>query len=284
MNKFLTSNVLNAEIEQLFEEANEKLVLISPYIKLHERYASILKTKMNSHKLHIIIVFGKNEEDYSKSMIEEDFKFFKEFPNIEIRYEKRLHAKYYSNDYAGILTSMNLHKYSQDNNIEAGILTTVPSLVSKLVNSVGSEKSLDTQTSEYFQRVVEQADVLYRRVPTYKKQLFGITEKYVSSTVEIDLLSEFFSSKENNKSHSSLKRKVKITEAKSKSGYCIRTGVEIPFNVKKPFSDSAFSSWSNFSNEEYPEKYCHYSGEESNGQTSFLKPILRNNWKKAMQK
>ena len=50
-------------------------------------------------------------------------KFFKEFPNIQIRYEKKLHAKYYSNESAAILTSMNLYSYSQDNNIEAGVLT-----------------------------------------------------------------------------------------------------------------------------------------------------------------
>jgi hypothetical protein len=275
--------VLNAEIEHLFEEANQALVLISPYIKLHERYASILKTKMNSHKLHITIVFGKNEEDYSKSMIEEDFNFFKEFPNIEIRYEKRLHAKYYSNEHVGILTSMNLHKYSQDNNIEAGIMTEPSSTINQLVNSVSGDKSLDAQTSEYFDRVIEQSDVLYKRVPTYKKQYLGLKEKFVSSTVEVDLLSEFFNSKADSKSYSSKKSKVKPQQIKPKQGYCIRTKAEIPFNVEKPFSDSAFSSWSKFSNDEYPEKYCHFSGEESKGQTTFAKPILRKNWKKAMQ-
>ncbi|PHR46551.1 MAG: hypothetical protein COA32_10425 [Fluviicola sp.] len=283
MNEFLTSNGLNAAIENLFEDANEKLVLISPYIKLHERYISILKTKLAFPRLEIIIVFGKNEEDYSKSMIEEDFNFFKEFPNIEIRYEKRLHAKYYSNEHVGILTSMNLHKYSQDNNIEAGIKTEPSSAINSIVNSVSGDKSLDAQTSEYFDRVIEQSDVLYRRVPTYKKQYLGLKEKFVSSTVEVDLLSEFFNSKTDSKSSSPKKSKVISKDIKPKMGYCIRTKAEIPFNVKQPFSDSAFRSWSKFSNEEYPEKYCHFSGEESKGQTTFAKPILRKNWKKAMQ-
>ena len=32
---------------------------------------------------------------------------------------------------------------------------------------------------------------------------------------------------------------------------------------------------------EFKEKYCHFSGEESNGQTTFSRPILKKNWTKA---
>jgi len=118
MAKFLTGNYLNAELEKIFEDAMGSLILISPYIRLHERYASSLRAKQDNYNLEITIVFGKNEDDISRSMKEEDFNFFKAFPNIEIRYEKRLHAKYYANDFDSILTSMNLYSYSQDNNIE----------------------------------------------------------------------------------------------------------------------------------------------------------------------
>lgn len=65
------------------------------------------------------------------------------------------------------------------------------------------------------------------------------------------------------------------------NGYCIRTGKPIPYNPKRPLSNDAYESWSQFSNPDYPEKYCHYSGEPSKGDTSFAKPILYKNWKKA---
>ena len=65
------------------------------------------------------------------------------------------------------------------------------------------------------------------------------------------------------------------------TGYCIRTGVKIPFSVEKPLSDSAYKQWSKYSDGDYPEKFCHFSGEHSNGETSFNKPILKKNWKKA---
>jgi hypothetical protein len=45
--------------------------------------------------------------------------------------------------------------------------------------------------------------------------------------------------------------------------------------------DSAFQNCEKFSNNEYPEKYCHFSGEPSSGETTFSRPILRKNWTKA---
>ena len=68
---------------------------------------------------------------------------------------------------------------------------------------------------------------------------------------------------------------------KKNIGYCIRTGVEIPFNVDKPLSPDAYKKWNEFGNPDYPEKYCHFSGELSNSETSVNKPILKKYWKKA---
>ena len=75
--------------------------------------------------------------------------------------------------------------------------------------------------------------------------------------------------------------KAKKSKPKTASGYCIRTGEEVAFNLKKPFSDKSFKSWNKFKNPEFKEKYCHFSGEESNGQTTFSRPILKKNWAKA---
>lgn len=82
---------------------------------------------------------------------------------------------------------------------------------------------------------------------------------------------------------------LRISEASASSkadstGFCIRTGKQIPFNVKRPFSAEAFSEWNKYGDEFYPEKYCHYSGEKSHGETCFDKPILSKNWKKAKEK
>lgn len=290
MAKFLTGNELNAEVEKIFESSTKMIVLISPYIKLHERYASTLKTKLRDPNVQIIIVFGKNEEDITRSMKNEDFEFFKAFPNIQIRYEKRLHAKYYANESSAILTSMNLHSFSQDNNIEAGVLTKTTllgNLASNLITNVTGEDTFDNQAWAYFHRVIEQSEILYVKTPVFESGLLGLTKKYVESKVEVDKLSDFFLSKkivtEKKSISNTLKVKVEkeMENPKSMTGFCIRTGKEIPFNTERPFTDEAFKSWNQFKNEDYPEKYCHFSGEPSNGETTKAKPILRKNWNKA---
>lgn len=67
MANFLKGNDLNAELERLFEAAEYNIILISPYIKLHERYKSSLLTKLNNDELKITVLFGKNEDDFSKA-------------------------------------------------------------------------------------------------------------------------------------------------------------------------------------------------------------------------
>ena len=67
------------------------------------------------------------------------------------------------------------------------------------------------------------------------------------------------------------------------TGFCIRTGVPIPFDVEKPLSYEAYQTWSQFGDPNYPERFCHFSGEPSNGETSVNRPILKKNWKKAQE-
>ncbi len=281
MAKFLEGNNLNAGLENLFKNAKKSLILISPYIKLHQRYISVLKNQIDEHDLEITIVFGKNEDDLSKSMQEDDFNFFKSFPNIEIRYEKNLHAKYYANDESAIITSMNLYSFSQDNNIEAGIL------LKRSYITIG-DNTVDNEAWKYFNRVIEQSELLFKKTTDYESGFLGITKRFKDSIIQVDKLTNFFnttnysSPKTNPKPNNFIAKKSDST-LKIKMGFCIRTGKRITFNPNRPLSDDAYISWEKFSNKDYPEKYCHYSGEPSNGETTFAKPILKKNWKKAKE-
>ena len=48
-------------------------------------------------------------------------------------------------------------------------------------------------------------------------------------------------------------------------------------------SYEAYKSWNKYGDVDYAEKYCHFSGESSDGKTSVSKPILKKNWKKAKE-
>ena len=283
MAKFLKGNELNSELEKIFESAESQIILVSPYIQLHDRIKSTLLTKIDNPNIKIIILFGKNEDDFSRSMKKEDFDFFKQFPNIEIMHEKRLHAKYYANESTGILTSMNLYGFSQNNNIEVGVLTE-----RTFKGSLTGANNLDDEAWEYFITVFEQADLLFEKRPVYDKNLLGF-KKYLKSEVKIDDLSDFFDNKTTTIGFKKSTRKKENRNSESHNniigtGYCIRTGKEIPFNIEKPMVYEAFKMWNKYKNPDYEENYCHFSGEPSDGQTSVKQPVLKKNWKKAKQK
>lgn len=281
MANFVKGSALNSAIEALFEDAQQTIVIISPYIKLHSRFIEILKTKKNHPSIQIIVVFGKNEDDLSKSIYKDDVEFLSNFPNITIKYEPRLHAKYYSNEKTSILSSMNLYDFSQNNNIEFGIVT-----------STNKSSKLDSEAFDYFSTVISNAECIYKKTPNFESKLMGFSKKYVNSTVNVDNLEklgkQIYTSKGNNtKFNESHTKKSSWNEPKQEYsssnqhfGFCIRTGEKIKFDLERPLSNEAFKIWNLFGDEEYPENYCHYSGERSDGETCYARPVLYKNWNK----
>lgn len=272
-------SAVNNELEKIVNGARDQLILISPYIRLHHRLASALKGKVNKPFMELIVVFGKNEFDKLRSLNEADLAIFRSFPNVKIYYEKHLHAKYYANETSAILCSMNLYDYSQNNNIEAGILmknSIWKNLANNLVNTVTKTESLDLQSQQFFQKVMDEAELVFHNEPQFKPTFLHLQTEYVRSEVRVDRLKDFFGTKKYSGPGISESGEIK-------SGYCIRTGKEIPFNIKRPFCDEAFSSWNLQKLKDLPEKYCHFSGEVSNGQTSYAKPILLKNWARAKE-
>lgn len=160
---------------------------------------------------------------------------------------KNLHAKCYINENEAIITSMNLYEFSQQNNNEMGIH------ISKV------------QDPDLYNSTLEEA----QRLLTISEEIRVTVKKITSDTTT--------------------KTEKKIVESKpsdskpsdKQNGFCIRTGVAIPFNVEKPMSYDAYKLWNKFGDPNYIEKFCHFSGETSNGETSVNKPIMKKNWKKA---
>lgn len=260
MARLVKDSELNSEIEYLFRLAEEEIIIISPFIKLHDRIRGILNNRKDD-LVNLIIVFGKNPEDKSKSISREDLQFFQEFKDVEIRYNERLHAKFYANERTSVLTSMNLYDFSMNHNIEFGVVTEKKSTLSKMVNFFSDNVSLDDQATLFLLEVVNESKLIFRKTANFKKSL--LKKEYTGSSIEVDETQSLFEVRES-----------RVIEKKTAIGYCIRTGIEIPFNPSKPFSPEAYKSWAKYKNPDYPEKYCHRTGKPSNGKTSFNKPFL----------
>ncbi len=117
MAKFLNTTGANYYLEELIRSANEKLILISPYLQLNERFKELLEDK-NRLKIDVRIVYGKAE------MQPEEISWLHSLNFIRISFCKNLHAKCYLNEQSCIITSMNLYEFSQVNNNEMGVMFT----------------------------------------------------------------------------------------------------------------------------------------------------------------
>lgn len=269
MSRFLNHKLLSKEIIRLFEEAEESITIVSPFIKLHPDIKKVLMKKMEDEEFILEVMYGKNESNLSKSLSINDLEFFKEFHNVYIHYQENLHAKYYANERKSIISSINLHEYSIDNNIEVGIL------LERKFMGIGGDNTIDKEAFDYFEGIFEKSKPVFVKEIKKKKKFFGLIETNDGHEVFEDNTIQMYQTTNSQKATS---QKV----GHQKTGYCIRTRVKIPFNLKQPFSTDAFKSWNQYKNRDYKEKYCHFSGEPSLGETSFAKPILSKNWKKAM--
>lgn len=289
MIEVVQGHILNERLDEIIRNATERLMLVSPYIRLHHRTVDALKLLKQTPEIRLTVCFGKAEGQYEKSFHNDALELLKEMPNIRIVYEERLHAKFYANDNASLFTSMNLYDYSVDNNIEVGVFA---------ADESRSGKKLAVEGWDYFIEVIDNAVEVFDRRPNIEKGFLGLTRgSYIDSTTLRDDLhaspevSKFTRPKKavvNPTFETDVKPKKAAEKEKSAKpaatlmGFCIRTGEEIPFNRDVPMSPKAFNSWVRFEDGEYPERYCHFSGEPSYGQTSMSMPILKKNWKKAV--
>jgi len=115
MAKFLNTSATNYFLEELIKDAKERLILISPFLKLNDRIKELLTDK-NRLKIDVRIVYGKSE------LQPEEISWLKELTYIRTSFCKNLHAKCYLNEEMCIIASLNLYEFSQVNNNEMGVL------------------------------------------------------------------------------------------------------------------------------------------------------------------
>jgi hypothetical protein len=119
MAKFLETQAISSELMKLIKEAKDKIILVSPYLKVNSQIQERLRTKSKTGALsEIVIVYGKSE--LQKSELE----WIKDIEDLKVIEKNNLHAKCYINEDKAIICSMNLYEYSQQTNIEMGILIT----------------------------------------------------------------------------------------------------------------------------------------------------------------
>lgn len=295
MAEFVTNKELDEKLTDIIWNARKELVILSPFIRLDDYCKKVVFKKLkNNPELEIILVFGKNDEETQRSLSPSDLEIFKEFSNVTIIYCKNLHAKYYANENEALLTSLNLLGKSMTQNVEYGIYFQNSKFISL--------EKLYIDSLSYTYNVIQENPCVFIKRPLFKKAKLSFTKKYINSEILYDKTDELYRNVDFEKRYykdfanelleptikpsreefiplKDVESKQRSQYFKNKSdanqfGFCIRTGVKIPFNPEKPYSLVAYRTWKHYANSEYRENYCHKTGEKSNGETSMSRPIL----------
>ena len=234
MVEFLTTSSIYDRLEQIIKDAGDRLVIVSPYLKVDPRIIEHLEDAAN-RGVSIRVIHGKRElRENEKNRLQP---LSSVQSGMELYFRENLHAKLYMNESKAILTSMNLHEFSQRFNDEMGILV-----------------SLETDP------------VLYRDIEKETERIYN------HSKVSPSAFTKAATAQTESRSVSGRTQAVtNPTSGIPKVGFCIRDKASIPANPLKPYCDRCYRSWNRYKDPEYEEKHCHICGKEND--STMVKPL-----------
>jgi hypothetical protein len=115
--KFIRPSEISARILTLLDESDERVIIVSPYLKISKWYKFI--NKINGLKARGIILEIYVRDD------PENMDTFRDLDILALEFKKipHLHCKLYMNESCGIVTSMNLLLSSEIHSLEIGYAT-----------------------------------------------------------------------------------------------------------------------------------------------------------------
>ena len=110
----LSTRGISAGIERQLREAKQFMLFFSPYLKISDSLYERIVDRLDEG-IRTIFLYGKKEGEISR------YGRLIEHAMTSVFYLDQLHAKAYMNERGMIVTSMNLHSYSEINNWELGL-------------------------------------------------------------------------------------------------------------------------------------------------------------------
>ncbi len=239
-----TTAEITAAIQRLINESKgEKLILISPYLRIARQFKGDIKDQENfKTKISVIVRADESHDPADINFLQQ------ELNTVDLYTHQNLHAKCYLNHKTAIITSMNLYEYSQLNNTELGIL----------VEQADDPKLYD-EINETAKKIMRNSTEFGFEIKKVDKSKAG--EQKIETPIKKDIL--------------------KSKEKEPENGICIRCGEKIKFNPNKPLCDKCYPIWAKFGETKYAEKYCHVCGkEDTKRERNYEKPICYSCYKK----
>jgi phosphatidylserine/phosphatidylglycerophosphate/cardiolipin synthase-like enzyme len=208
--EFLNTKSISSSIDSIINEAKEELFIVSPFMSLSSYYIDRLMLAAK-RGVHITFIYGKKEPN------KETQTRLSKLDNIRLAYREPLHAKCYLNDNTLLISSMNLHEYSENYNDEMGIL----------ISGYGSGEIIKKAKAEIL-RILElstiKKDNLIPRDPTPKWYCIRCKEEIPKNVYKPYCSKHYDSYRDYNNPHHQEK-------------YCHKCGSEARTSMNKPLCD-----------------------------------------------
>lgn len=115
MAKFLNTSAANYYLEEIIRLARDRLILITPVLRLNDRVKELLEDKQQ-RRIEVQVAYEKNE------LLPEEANWLRALSFIRTSFCRNLHAKCYLNEQFCIVSSLNLHELSHAKSNEIGVL------------------------------------------------------------------------------------------------------------------------------------------------------------------
>jgi PLD-like domain len=288
MPRFLTTKDLSVAIHEVIGSAQGELLLLSPYLKLSEPVRELLLER--DCRRQPTRVLCRNVKSFQRAI-----PALKGLPCVEVRFAKTLHAKCYVNEQTAVVTSMNLHEYSQEHNDEMGFVVTqrdAPGLFDQIhsearrlvaegspmpsaVPSAGAPMVPVPARGEIPSRTSLMKVMCSKGHWTYFSR--GLPERCGTPGCLRLLTHDTLSVVDGAASdgHAPPLASTALEPELRVIGFCIACGENVPFDKREPYCrddrELARGTWGE--DDDFPEIYCHMCGEPRD--TCFRKPFCR---------
>lgn len=243
MAQLQTTKEMLVALDHIIRNAEKFICIFTFNIQIDENFMARLRNAAK-RGVNITVVFGV------ESGKPEVVNAIQALENCTVYFKPYLHAKFYYNEKALLVGSMNMSEASSIRNFELGVLF-----------EGDSYKQVITKVKSEAREIINDA---------YK---WEDRAQYVNSSRNQGSFA----------AEPAAKYAANKKDAPTKSGHCIRCNSSIPFDISRPLCGGCYWEWQQWENEFYEENYDHLTGEKSQGATCFAKPILHKNWKREFE-
>ncbi len=241
MPKFLNATQARGEIESILTKARQNIFMISPYIKVNDDLISRLTDAGARRKVKILLVCREND------LRDEQRKRVEQVPNLELRFNEKVHAKCYFNEDSMVIASLNLYDSAYGDNHEMGIL---------LSNSDEGDRQAFKDARD------EAAFIVAEERPKIAK-VESSTRPYHAKPAQAE--------EKETVGTSIAKGLSRLLGLESSKGHCIRCNKPIDLNPEAPYCPDCYRVWAKYKRGDFEEQFCHVCGQPS--KTSMDKPL-----------